>query len=213
MVCMLSWNRFIEAGGLDSFISDEDEWDSWEKIGDSVLHIELRNIADMLLVCPASADVLAKISNGISDSFFLSILRAWDFNKPCLIAPAMNTLMWRHDITSRHVRYLQSLGCKFIDPVCKKLACEDVGVGALADVTTIVKAVKDYLPASDTEFPTSKIFPIYKSFGNKLSRMKREKMIISRYRVDSFMYGIVVGVVIAGIGGYISSFAKKTVLN
>ncbi len=137
------WFEFLEIGGYDLTIQDEDEWNVWNSIGDPVLHIEIRKWADCLLVAPASADVIAKASSGIADNLVLSVLRAWDFSKPCLLCPAMNTYMWDHPITKPTLDILRSWGWKTVDPVAKKLACNDVGTGALAPVDEIIQAVYD----------------------------------------------------------------------
>jgi phosphopantothenoylcysteine decarboxylase len=137
------WLEFLEIGGYDLTIQDEDEWNIWNSIGDPVLHIEIRKWADCLLVAPASADLIAKASNGIADNLVLSVLRAWDFSKPCLLCPAMNTFMWDHPVTKPALDILRSWGWRTIDPVAKKLACNDVGTGALSPVDQIIQAVHD----------------------------------------------------------------------
>ena len=93
------WEQFEACGGETLVFTDEDEWSIWSKIGDPVLHIDLSLWADIVLVAPASADIIAKINAGISDTLLLSVLRAWNFKKPCIICPAMNTMMWEHPIT------------------------------------------------------------------------------------------------------------------
>lgn len=75
-------------------MTDKDEWESWKLKGDKVLHIELRKWAHIMLIAPLSANSLAKISNGLCDNLLMSIVRAWDFNKPFIVAPAMNTYMY-----------------------------------------------------------------------------------------------------------------------
>ncbi|MFO0949420.1 MAG: flavoprotein [Planctomycetota bacterium] len=125
--------------------TDHEEWSSWKKLGDPVLHIELRRWADLLVIAPATADILAKLAGGICDNLLLSVARAWDFSKPMLVAPAMNTRMWEHPITENHLHLLGSWGIRIIPPVEKKLACEDVGIGALAPPTHIVAAVEQAL--------------------------------------------------------------------
>jgi phosphopantothenoylcysteine decarboxylase len=113
-------------------LDDEHEWSSWSKLGDPVLHIELRKWADDFLIAPISADTLAKIANGFCDNLLLSVARAWDFQKPIVIAPAMNTFMWEHPTTNEHLNRLRSWGVQVIPPVEKELACKDIGIGALA---------------------------------------------------------------------------------
>lgn len=137
------WEQFVNIGGLEMILEDKHEWDSWNKIGDPVLHIELRRWADLILIAPASADLLSKASVGITDNFLLSIMRAWDFTKPCLLCPAMNTFMWSHPSTETSLSILESWGWQVVAPVEKKLACNDVGSGALAPVSAIIETVKE----------------------------------------------------------------------
>jgi phosphopantothenoylcysteine decarboxylase len=135
-------DRFIKEKCEELMVYDSDEWNMWESMGDPVLHIELRKWADILLLAPASADIIAKISHGVSDSLLLSIIRAWDFDKPCIICPAMNTLMWTHPVTQQSLDILTSWGWTIVNPVVKTLACNEKGSGALASVQEIVEIVK-----------------------------------------------------------------------
>lgn len=128
--------------------SDEQEWELWKELGDPILHIELRKWADVLVIAPATADCLAKLSGGICDTLLLSIGRAWDFSKPIVLAPAMNTMMWEHPTTREHLDRLQSWGARVVWPVAKKLACQDVGMGALAPGSDIAHDVREALKAS-----------------------------------------------------------------
>ncbi|GAB1605130.1 phosphopantothenoylcysteine decarboxylase-like isoform X1 [Argonauta hians] len=134
---------------------DEDEW-KWQKIGDAILHIELRRWADILIICPLDANTLAKIANGLCDNLLTCIVRAWDPKKPLLFAPAMNTLMWEHVLTQRHINTLKDFGYTEIPCVAKKLACADVGMGAMASVETIVqKIVQHTATTASTAAPTA----------------------------------------------------------
>ncbi len=86
---------------------DSDEWPGTRyHRGDEVLHIEFRKWADLFLVAPLDANTLAKFALGISDNFLSCVFRAWDFAKPVILAPAMNTLMWDSPVTLRHLRQL-----------------------------------------------------------------------------------------------------------
>lgn len=124
---------------------DENEWSSWSKRGDPVLHIELRKWADVLILAPLDANTLAKLSNGICDNLLTSVCRAWDFEKPIIFAPAMNTFMWEHPITSTQINTLKTWGYHEIPPIEKVLMCKDVGKGAMAEPDTIVNVVCDTL--------------------------------------------------------------------
>lgn len=63
-------------------------------MGDPVLHIELRRWADVLVLAPLSANTMAKVAHGLCDNLLTSVVRAWDYAKPMIVAPAMNTYMW-----------------------------------------------------------------------------------------------------------------------
>lgn len=125
---------------------DEDEWTSWKKMTDDVLHIELRRWADLMLIAPLDANTLAKIAGGLCDNLLTCVVRAWDVkqtkSKPLLFAPAMNTMMWEHPATEEHTSKLVNfLTFKMIPPVVKKLACGDYGIGAMASPEEIVNEV------------------------------------------------------------------------
>lgn len=126
-------------------LGDELEWRQWQAVGDPVLHIELRRWADVMVVAPLSANTLAKMANGLCDNLLTCVARAWDYSKPLLVAPAMNTHMWDHPFTARHLDLLQQLGVQVVPPVAKRLACGDVGQGAMAAPEDIVQAVQHAL--------------------------------------------------------------------
>ena len=123
-------------------LRDADEWSMWTQRCDPVLHIELRRWADLFVVAPLDANTLAKLANGLCDNLLTCVARAWDQRRPLLFAPAMNTLMWEHSITQPQVATLESFGYECVPPVEKTLVCGDKGVGAMAEVATIVHRVK-----------------------------------------------------------------------
>lgn len=128
---------------------DEMEWESWQTKGDDVLHIFLRNWADINIIAPLSANTLAKIANGLCDNLLTSVVRAWDFKKPIIVAPAMNTLMWENPFTRKHLDTCREMGFKVVPPVSKKLACGDVGMGAMADPVEIVRAFEQTIQVNN----------------------------------------------------------------
>ena len=79
--------------------NDRSEWHEFEKVGDPILHIELRKWADVMLIAPCTMNTLAKISCGLCDNLLTNTVRAWDFKKPIFLSPACNTLMWNNDLT------------------------------------------------------------------------------------------------------------------
>jgi phosphopantothenoylcysteine decarboxylase len=125
----------------------------WHK-NDPVLHIELRNNYSALVIAPCSANTLAKISYGLCDNLLTTVARAWDFTRPFIVAPAMNTAMWDNPTTSEHTQQLVNRGIRVIDPQKKMLACKTYGYGALANIEDIVRITKNNLlwgPPMDPE--------------------------------------------------------------
>lgn len=106
-------------------------------------HIRLVREADLVLVAPASADIIAKMANGITDDLATAALLASD--KPLLVAPAMNAQMWAHKATQRNLKQIQADGAKLIPPGKGTLACGEIGPGRLAEPDDIVAAVLKHL--------------------------------------------------------------------
>lgn len=100
-------------------------------------HISLAENADMVLIAPATANIIAKLANGICDDLLSSVVVST--KAVVLVAPAMNSNMWLHKTTQENVRRLKSLGYKFIGPVKGRLACGITGIGHIADTSDIVK--------------------------------------------------------------------------
>ena len=117
-------------------VSLEDEKNSW-KPG----HIELADGADLLVVAPASANVIGQFANGLSADPLTSIYLALPRTTPVLIAPAMNGKMWLHPATQRNVARLIEDGCQFVGPAEGELACGYEGIGRLAAVEEILARI------------------------------------------------------------------------
>jgi phosphopantothenoylcysteine decarboxylase len=165
----------LDVGPAGAVVRDEDEWPGrgegrrWRR-DEPVPHIELRRWADLLAVAPLDANTLAKLAAGLADNCLTCVWRAWDTARPVVLAPAMNTLMWEHPLTARHLRQLaddagaggdlagldaeavidhinaRSPTLRVVPPVSKRLACGDVGVGALAALDEIAAAVRALAP-------------------------------------------------------------------
>ena len=106
-------------------------------------HVSLAKTADLILIAPATANIIAKLACGICDDMLTCTVCA--AKAPVLIAPAMNANMYENKITQANIIKLKSLGYKFIEPRKGKLACGDIGMGCLAEVETIIKEVKRIL--------------------------------------------------------------------
>lgn len=111
---------------------------TWE-----IEHISLAKKADLLVIVPATADSIGKIASGIADDMLSTTVMACC--SPVLIAPAMNTGMYRNPIVQANILKLKELRYLFVEPVCGTLACGDVGAGKLADVDTIVDRIEEIL--------------------------------------------------------------------
>ena len=113
---------------------------AWE-----VEHISLAKKADVLLVAPATANVLAKLANGLADDMLTTTALACD--APLLLAPAMNTVMWQHPATQQNLQTLLARGARSVGPEGGSLACGDVGAGRMSEPQDIVDACLSLLAA------------------------------------------------------------------
>ena len=101
-----------------------------------MLHINLSRKNDIIVVCPATANTIAKFANGYGDNLVSTILLASD--KPIYLIPAMNKEMWENKINKKNIRYLKSVGVEFIGPKIGKLKCGEYGIGRIEDTRKIV---------------------------------------------------------------------------
>jgi phosphopantothenoylcysteine decarboxylase/phosphopantothenate--cysteine ligase len=127
----LSGNRVYSGGMFDAL----DTWD--------IEHIALATKADLIVIAPATANIIAKLAAGICDDLLSCTVCA--SKAQVLIAPAMNENMYNHKITQSNIAKLKSCGYKFVAPAKGLLACGKVGVGCLAETAEIVKEVKKLL--------------------------------------------------------------------
>ncbi len=103
-------------------------------------HIQLSRAADLVVVAPATADLMGKMANGLANDLASTLLMATD--KPVLVAPAMNVRMWQHPATERNVATLKSDGVLFVGPNEGNMACGEVGPGRMAEPLEIVAAIE-----------------------------------------------------------------------
>ena len=123
-----------------------DSFDRKYEIG----HVALAKWADLLLIAPATADCMAKMACGIADDLLSTTCLA--VRCPVLVAPAMNSAMWRNPATQANLELLRSRGLRFVGPEAGRLACGDDDVGRMSEPEQIVKAVEAILnPLRDLE--------------------------------------------------------------
>jgi phosphopantothenoylcysteine decarboxylase len=157
----------------ESLVFDEDEWPGrdggrrWQR-EDEVLHIQLRRWADVLVIAPLDANTLAKLAGGLADNCLTCVWRAWEPGRSVVLAPAMNTLMWQHPATGRHLRQVAAdMGntppvglaleeltdwvnahcprLRIVAPESRRLACGDEGIGAMAALDSILAVVQSVI--------------------------------------------------------------------
>jgi phosphopantothenoylcysteine decarboxylase/phosphopantothenoylcysteine decarboxylase/phosphopantothenate--cysteine ligase len=109
-----------------------------------VRHISLAKNADLVLIAPASANIIGKIAAGIADDMLSTVIMAVR-DKPVLICPAMNTAMYENPIVRDNMAKLAGYGYRFVEPRESRLACGDLGKGALADTRLIVDRAAELL--------------------------------------------------------------------
>lgn len=111
-------------------------------------HIRLSREADLVVVAPATADLLAKMACGLADDLASTTLLATD--KPVLVAPAMNVMMWQHPATRANLATLRGRGIRQVGPTSGDLACGETGDGRMADPHLIVEAVEAFFRSRGT---------------------------------------------------------------
>jgi len=114
---------------------------------DPIAHITFSQTADILVVAPATANIIAKFANGVADDFLSSTYLAC--SAPVLIAPAMNTTMWEHRATQRNLQQLRSDGVHIMEPDAGEMACGTIGPGRLSEPERIVAAALEILARSN----------------------------------------------------------------
>ena len=118
--------------------------DLFELESPQILHTSLADHARLIIVAPATANIIGKFASGLADDLLSCILLAT--RAKLLFAPAMNVHMWQHPTVQRNVQTLKRLGVRFIGPDVGKLACGYEAIGHLAETEEIVKAAKQLVP-------------------------------------------------------------------
>jgi len=129
---------FANLSGSKVYCGLFDEPQQWE-----IEHVSLAQKAGLILIAPATANIIGKISSGICDDLLTCITCAT--SAPVLICPAMNEGMYKNKIVQDNIKKLKALGYKFVEPKVGRLGSGKVGIGCLADVEIIVKEAKKIL--------------------------------------------------------------------
>ncbi|HEY0313042.1 MAG TPA: bifunctional phosphopantothenoylcysteine decarboxylase/phosphopantothenate--cysteine ligase CoaBC [Allosphingosinicella sp.] len=132
--------QFVTAMTLAALSEQEVHTSLWDLKNEAEMgHIQLSREADLVVVCPATADLMAKMAAGIADDLATTLLLATD--KPVLAAPAMNVRMWKHPATMRNVARLRADGVMVLEPDEGEMACGEFGPGRLPEPERIFEAI------------------------------------------------------------------------
>src|SRR3954470_7310397 len=138
--------RFVTPLSLQALSEDRVYGDMFSLTDESEMgHIQLSRDADLLVVAPGTADILARMAAGMADDLAATVLLATD--KPVLVAPAMNVRMWTHAATVANVETLKKRGIRFVGPNDGVMACNEYGPGRMSEPEEIVAAIEARLAA------------------------------------------------------------------
>lgn len=139
-----SGQKFITPLSLSSLINKNIHIDIFsEKKNNYMKHINLSRDSDLIVVSPASANIIAKLANGYADDLASTTLAA--ANKKIFIVPAMNKQMWKNPANKKNIKVLKKRGVKIIGPASGKLACGEIGMGRMEDIKIIKTEIENYL--------------------------------------------------------------------
>lgn len=133
--------RFVGTATLEGLTGERVGTDLFAA-GEALEHINLTRWADLVIVCPATANTLNRAAAGLGDDLAGALLLAHDWKKPLLFAPAMNPAMWSHPATVASVERLKGWGARFVAVGAGRTACGEMGEGRLAEPAEIVAAVE-----------------------------------------------------------------------
>ena len=140
--------KFVSKRTFEALCHNHVETDLFdESTKDPIAHITLAKWADLMILVPATANIIAKVAHGISDDLLSTTFLAC--NKHKMICPAMNTQMYENPVTQKNLQICKDLGYQILDPVVGHLACNDTGKGKMIEPKDILDAVDGYFNTSD----------------------------------------------------------------
>lgn len=136
-------SKFITPLTIQTLSGNPIYMDTFKIIGaEQVEHISLAKWCDLMLIAPATANTIGKIANGIADNLLTTVIMALPEKTPVLIAPAMNTNMWKNELVQQNIEKLKKIKkYKIIGPGSGKLACGDEGEGTMIENSEIIKEI------------------------------------------------------------------------
>jgi len=146
--------QFVQPLSFQAVTGSQVHTSMWaESANFKINHIALAELADIVIIAPATANIIAKIANGICDDLLSTTLCAlWD--KPILLAPAMNTNMWTNPAVKWNIKAVNEMGIQITGPATGRLACGTEGIGRMSEPSDIIKAVEtDNTSTLSVSFP------------------------------------------------------------
>lgn len=156
VTCVLTagGQQFVTPMALAALSENQVHTTLWDLKNEAEMgHIQLSREADLVVVCPATADLMAKMAAGIADDLATTLILATD--KPVMAVPAMNVRMWEHEATQRNLAWLRQAGVKVLDPDEGAMACGEFGYGRLPEPEVIWAEIAGHF-GIDVELPESK---------------------------------------------------------
>lgn len=153
-----SATRFVTPLTFEALSGRKVRSDTWDLPTSDPQHIALTERADLFLVAPATANLIAKVAHGLCDDLVSLMVNASAC--PVVFAPAMNSRMWENPITQENVTKLRSLGYGFVGPDEGWLACRNTGSGRMSEPATIVEEVSKILAAPRAPLPSPSDSPV-----------------------------------------------------
>ena len=149
VVCTQDALRFVGAATWEGLTHERMGTTVYDWPGSRIPHVDLANWADVAVVVPATANIMAKLAWGIADDLVSTTLLAASDETPLVVAPAMNTHMWNAPATRENLGVLEERGARLVLPVSGRLACDDEGAGKLAPVHDIARAALNAIAPTD----------------------------------------------------------------
>ncbi len=169
--------NFVTPLSVSALTEEEVYTDLWSLKDETEMgHIRLSREADLIVIAPASANLLAQMTHGLAEDLASTTLLA--SNRPIMVCPAMNPMMWQHDATQENLKTLKSRGIKIIGPTTGDMACGETGKGRMSEAEDIFTAVMNYFSANKplagfraivTSGPTYEPIDPVRFIGNKSS--------------------------------------------
>lgn len=146
--CTVSTFQFVGAATLEGLTSRPVYSDLFQA-GKAMDHIDLMKWADLIILCPATANQINKMSSGIGDDVLSTLFLAHDFKKPYWVVPAMNEKMWNHPATQLSLQKLREWGLKILEPAVGRQACGDIGPGRMLEPELIESLIRSHFHSGE----------------------------------------------------------------